>query len=329
MCTNLRTEDKIISDWVGDINLPLISIVCITYNHENFIGEAIDSFLAQKTKFPFEVIIGDDCSTDNTVEAIKKYTEQYPAIVKLTARDKNIGMGDNIIDCFNKCKGEYIAICEGDDYWITSEKLQIQVDTMVQNPNINISFHSAYTVEGHKLNRDKIFSNYGDEIKKFPLDEVVLGGGGFMPTQSLMLRSDVLKNAPDWFYKYPIDYFIQILGSISNGGLYIPLIFAAYRVNIKGSWSARQRNISNQKVKEALEKEKKSLLKLKEIGVSESVINKAIAISTFKVFTRKFRLHEFIRSISVQSKYIRPKQVLAIASVFFSPFVKFVNKIKK
>jgi len=233
MYTNLRTEEKIIFDWMGDINLPLISIVCITYNHEKFIAEAIDSFLAQKTKFPFEVVIGDDCSTDNTVEIIKKYTDQYPAIIKLTARDKNIGMSANLIDCFKKCKGKYIAICEGDDYWVTAEKLQIQVDAMMQYPDIDICFHSAYMVEDFKLKRNQIFSRYGRNIIIFSLNEVILGGGGFMPTPSLMLRADTLKNAPDWFYEYPIDYFIQILGSIHNGGLYIPSVFSAYRVMFK------------------------------------------------------------------------------------------------
>jgi glycosyltransferase involved in cell wall biosynthesis len=313
----------------GDINLPIVSIVCITYNHEEFISEAIDSFLAQKTKFPFEIIIGDDFSADDTVKVVKKYTRQYPTIIKLIARGENIGMGANLVDCFNRCKGEYIAICEGDDYWITSKKLQTQVDLMTQYPDINISFHPAYAVENCELKRNKIFSNYGNKIKKFSLDEVILGGGGFMPTQSLILRADILKNAPDWFYKYPIDYFIQILGSIGHGVLYIPSVFSAYRINVKGSWSARQRNISVQKIKENLNREKKSLLNLKEIGVSENVINKAIAISTFKAFTRKYRIHELVRSLSIQSKYIGSKKILTIISLFFLPFIKFINKIGK
>lgn len=329
MCSNLRLENEIFSDWEGGINLPLVSIVCITYNHEKFINEAIDSFLRQKTNFPFEVVIGDDCSSDNTAEVVKKYVKQYPSIIKFTARDKNIGMSANLIDCFNKCNGRYIAICEGDDYWVTPEKLQIQVDLMVQYPDTNISFHPAYALEGHKLKREKIFSNYGDKIKIFSLNEVVLGGGGFMSTQSLVLRADVLKNAPDWFYEYPIDYFIQILGSINNGGLYIPSIFSAYRVNVKGSWSENQRNISIQKIKEGLNREKESLLNLKGLGVPENIINKAIAISTFKAFTRKFRIHELVRSLSVQSKYFKSSQILAIVSLFFSPFIKFLNKVKK
>ena len=208
MSINPKSENEIFTNWKGDINLPIVSIVCITYNHEEFISEAIDSFLAQKTEFPFEIIIGDDFSADDTVKVVKKYTRQYPTIIKLIARGENIGMGANLVDCFNRCKGEYIAICEGDDYWITSKKLQTQVDLMTQYPDINISFHPAYAVENCELKRNKIFSNYGNKIKKFSLDEVILGGGGFMPTQSLILRADILKNAPDWFYKYPIDYFI-------------------------------------------------------------------------------------------------------------------------
>jgi len=328
MHENLRIESEILTNWTSNAGSPLVSIVCITYNHEKFIGEAINGFLAQRTDFSFEVVIGDDCSTDETTKIIEKYASQYSAIIKPIIRDKNIGISANLIDCFNACAGSYIAICEGDDYWTAPEKIQTQIDLMKQHPDINISFHPSYAIENHKLQKDKIFSNYGDKVKVIPLNDIILGGGGFMPTQSLILRAGVLKNPPDWFYKYPIDYFIQILGSVGNGGLYIPSIFSAYRVNAEGSWSLRQRVASVQTIKENLEKEKKSLLALKGVGVSEDIINKAIAISTFKAFTRKFKIYGLIRTLITQSKYIESKQILFVASLFFSPFIKLAGKIK-
>jgi len=308
---------------------PLVSIVCITYNHDRFVSKTLESFLSQRTNFSFEVVIGDDCSIDLTSEIINTYVEQYPSIIKPIIRHENIGMGANLIDCFNRCQGQYIAICEGDDYWLSSDKLQTQVDLMTEYRDINISFHSSYAVEEGQLKKNKIFANYGDKLKFFSLNDVITGGGGFMPTQSLMLRSEILKHAPDWFYEYPIDYFIQILGSVSNGALYIPSVFAAYRVNVQNSWSAQQHDMSIQQSRETLSKEKMALLNLKELGVSESVINKAIAISTFKAFSRKLKIHGLVRSLSTRYKYINPGKILSIASLICHPFFKLFGKTKK
>ena len=111
---------------------PLLSILCITYNHDKFISEAIASWLEQKTKFKIEIIIGDDCSTDHTVQEVKKHLKSNNNI-KLIERRKNIGFINNFIETYKKCNGKYIAICEGDDYWIDKNKLQMQVGFLENN----------------------------------------------------------------------------------------------------------------------------------------------------------------------------------------------------
>ena len=100
----------------------------ITYNHYNFISQAIDSILQQKTKYEYEIIIGDDYSKDGTQEILKEYKQKYPDIIKLILREKNIGATNNFYDVLLKCKGEYIAILEGDDFWCDENKIQKQLN---------------------------------------------------------------------------------------------------------------------------------------------------------------------------------------------------------
>jgi glycosyltransferase involved in cell wall biosynthesis len=123
-------------------NIPLLSICMITYNHEQYIAQAIESVLMQKTGFDLELVIGEDCSTDNTGLICREYTKRHPQI-KLLSRERNFGMINNFIDTYKNCKGKYIAILEGDDYWTDTAKLQKQVDFLEKNPNFNITFHEV------------------------------------------------------------------------------------------------------------------------------------------------------------------------------------------
>lgn len=126
------TQEQIMQNWtVKDTENPLVSVRCITYNHEPYIAQAIDGFLMQKTDFPFEVIIHDDASTDKTADIIREYERKYPLIIKPIYQTENQyskrnGSIAKAID--PKLKGKYIAFCEGDDYWIDPNKLQMQVD---------------------------------------------------------------------------------------------------------------------------------------------------------------------------------------------------------
>jgi len=119
----------------------VVSICCITYNHEKFIAQAIDSFLMQQTNFRFEIIIGDDCSTDDTLLIINQFSVRYPGKIKVLTSPENIGIHRNFIRCVEACKGTYIALCEGDDYWTDNYKLQKQVDFLKSNPGYIMCCH--------------------------------------------------------------------------------------------------------------------------------------------------------------------------------------------
>ncbi|MDD5716256.1 MAG: glycosyltransferase [Sulfuricurvum sp.] len=243
-----RTEEEIISNWNGNINKPLVSVCCITYNHETFISEALDSFLLQETDFPIEVIIRDDASVDKTADIIKEYVKKYPKIVKPIYETEN-GFQKGIKafpETLKKASGTFIALCEGDDYWTDIKKLQIQVDQMNNVPNVDISFHFINELKDGK--EGKILGKQANETKVFLTSELILGGGEFCPTASLMIRRECIVNLPLWFYnEAPVgDYFIQILASLKGGALYINRNMAIYRVSHASSWTSNVlKNLKN------------------------------------------------------------------------------------
>ena len=139
---------------------PLVSICCITYNHEQFIREAVDGFLMQKTDFPIEIIIHDDASIDGTTKIIKEYQGKHAELIKLIIQTENQyktrGFGF-LVDLFQQAQGKYIALCEGDDYWTDPLKLQKQVDFLEANPDYSLVSH-----------RRKV---YDENIKQFIKNE--------------------------------------------------------------------------------------------------------------------------------------------------------------
>src|SRR5260221_9409884 len=127
---------------------PLVSVCVITYNHEKFIRQCLDGIMMQKTSFRFEVVIGDDCSTDNTCGIIREFAERYPDVIRPVYQPVNVGGARNAYEfCYPILTGKYIAVCEGDDYWTDSFKLQRQVGFLEQNPDYAFCFHRVKGID--------------------------------------------------------------------------------------------------------------------------------------------------------------------------------------
>ncbi len=236
----IRNETEIMMSWT-DTESPLLSVLCITYNHENYITEALDSILMQETDFPFEVIVHDDFSTDKTADILVKYAEKYPTIIKLILQKENQwSKGIKPVKAsLEKASGKYIAFCEGDDYWTDTKKLQIQLDEMRKIENCQMSFHPSIDKWDDNSIKDEINTKYADGNKVFSVKEIILGDGGFCPTVSLMFEKEAISNMPEWFERAPFgDYFLQIFGALKGGALYIDRAMAVYRRMVPGSWSA-------------------------------------------------------------------------------------------
>ena len=175
-------------------NVVYVSICMITYNHENYIAKAIEGVLKQKTNFDFELIIGEDCSTDSTKEIVEKYKNQYPEKIKIITSERKVGMILNLIRTLESCRGKYIAFCEGDDYWTDTSKLQKQVDFLESNPDFAMCSHAVKTVFEGVKEKNPFLKPL--EISTF---EDIVNHGHFIPTLSIVFRRSALPKIPFWF----------------------------------------------------------------------------------------------------------------------------------
>src|SRR6476619_5802800 len=112
-----------------------------TYNHERYIAQAVESALSQRATFPIEIVIGEDCSTDRTPEILRGLAEQHPDTIRLKLGERNIGGKANFLATIGRCRGQYVAMLEGDDYWTCADKLQRQIDALDAHSEWAICFH--------------------------------------------------------------------------------------------------------------------------------------------------------------------------------------------
>lgn len=214
-------------------NTPLVSINCITYNQEKYIATAINSFLAQKTNFEFEILIHDDASTDNTVKILKDFQKKYPDKIKLILQKENQFQKKIKILSLNerRSNAKYIAVCEGDDYWISPDKLQKQVEYMENNPDCSMIFHDAILVDEDQSFLGEFPGTYKrkEGIKK--INEL-----NFIPTASKLYRQKYIIDVPSWFHDAPHGDFSNMLICSNYGYIYyLDEKMSAYRTNVNGS----------------------------------------------------------------------------------------------
>lgn len=173
---------------------PLVSVKIITYNHAPFIVQAIEGVLQQKTSFPFELVIGEDCSTDGTREIVFEYQKKHPDIIRVVTSDKNVGMKKNGLRTLNACQGKYVAFCEGDDYWQSPYKLQKQVDYLEGHPECGLVYSSYdvyHVTSGKKINDFITYRKW--KIPENPSISHLLEGKGVPLTCTVMIRQDLCK----------------------------------------------------------------------------------------------------------------------------------------
>ncbi len=223
-----------------------LEVVCLAYNQVEFIRDALDGFVMQKTDFPFQVLIGDDCSTDGTSEIIAEYAKKYPDIIKHFRREQNIGAQANSYDLLTRVDADYLALCEGDDYWINPNKLQIQVDLLEKNKHLNGCFHKTEIKKENNVlfwNSDKYFPKDKDGKQYWPsnLKKKTVQMGDVLPgiiaTSSIVYRYDKNFVYPEWFKTAiagdrPMHCFMIKGGSFR----YIDEVMSVYRISQKGVW---------------------------------------------------------------------------------------------
>lgn len=221
----------------------MVSILCTTYNHERFIRDTLDGFFSQKVDFTYEVIVRDDASTDGTIEIIKEYEKRYPDILygiyeKENQYNRLVEISFSLIQ--NNCRGKYVAICEGDDYWIDTHKLQIQIEYMEKHPECVLTAHDAVVIDQKKqeVKPMRSYENDGD----ISSNEIITLYGGCLPTASLVFKREAVNVELEEFFTkagevgdYPLQLYLMTKGTIH----YFSRIMSVYRFMHQGSWNEK------------------------------------------------------------------------------------------
>jgi glycosyltransferase involved in cell wall biosynthesis len=237
-----------------EVNLkkPVVSVLMATYNHEQYIADAIESVLMQKTSFDIELLIGEDESSDATRAICKRYAEEYPHIIRLFLWDRSrshlCDKSGKSIQFFNmrwlrmSARGEFFAVCEGDDFWCDDNKLEKQVKAMKGYPECAMCFHPAKVKNMKNPELNRVTDIHKESPFLFSVEEIILGGGSFCPSASLMFRKQALidfdRVTADLIL--PVgDVYTQICGALNGGALFLPEVMSVYRTGVQGSWTQR------------------------------------------------------------------------------------------
>lgn len=210
---------------------PKLSIVSVSYNQENYIRQTLEGFIAQKTDFDVEIIIADDCSTDSTARIIEEYAVKFPKLFKPILRTANVGAQVNVIDALKHAEGDYIALCEGDDYWTDPQKLQKQVDFLEAHPTYAVCFHPVSVVFEDKVKKNVIYPILNDDIV---LDVDELLKWNFIQTNSVVYRRQQYNAIPD--YILPLDWYLHLFHAQFGKIGYIDEVMSVYRRHEAGLW---------------------------------------------------------------------------------------------
>lgn len=217
----------------------MVSVLVVTYNHEKYIGQALDGILRQKTNFKYDVIVHDDASTDHTAEIVREYEKKYPDIVKGIYQKTNQFNNYNVlVKClYPQIRGKYFAAFDGDDYWIDENKLQIQVDFMENHPDYSMCMHNAIKLNNETGEKQLLntFPKSGTYTQK---EQILAGlGSNFPACASNLFRTKFIKDIPTFFCEsrvmdYPVRQYYANVGKV----YYFERPMSVYRISISGSY---------------------------------------------------------------------------------------------
>lgn len=227
----------------------LVSIYCLAYNHENYIRDALNGFISQKTKFKYEVIIHDDASTDSTAEIIEEYRKQYPDIIKpIYQKENQYSKGLDIFDSFiyEKINGKYIAVCEGDDYWISEKKLQNQVDFLEGHPNYSACTHCVKILDCRN-NSQRVFNPTYEDYSFDVYDFLPWNNKRYL-SSSLVAKKEYFSIPQEIKMKKVGDYPRAVHLALKGPIYYMKEVYSVYRYYAQGSWTRNNKGTNDQAI---------------------------------------------------------------------------------
>ena len=218
----------------------MVSIWCPTCNHRDYIKDALEGFIAQKTNFLYKVIVFDDMSTDGTLDIVREYREKYPKIIQvITLEDKLFSKPEKRKALKQKyLTGKYVSLCDGDDYWIDCNKLQIQFDYMESHPECSLCLHNGLLIDCRELSM-RTQNPYDCDIEKdVSAEEFIMQYRMNPPTASMIFRRELLTETPKFVYETMVaDYAMQLYALTKGSVHYSSRIMSVYRLARKGSYT--------------------------------------------------------------------------------------------
>ena len=232
LAASIRPKDGTTAQ--ADPDKPVVSVLCTTYNHARFIGETLEGLVSQVTNFPFEILVGDDCSTDETAAIIAAYAARHPNLIAVP-RARNLGSIRNFSDLATRVRGEFIAFCEGDDYWTDPTKLQRQVDFLRGHPEFTLCFHPVRVVYEDMPGVETIFPP--DCPPQPSLAD--LATRNFIQTNSVLYRWRYGAGEPLCFDEgiAPGDWYLHLMHAEVGRIGFLPQVMAVYRKHAGGMWA--------------------------------------------------------------------------------------------
>lgn len=220
--------------------MAIVSVCLITYNHEAYIAQALTSVVTQKVNFPMEIIVYDDASTDRTAKIIKQFLTKSPFPLTVKVNHHNLGMGTNFRQALCKCRGRYLAILEGDDYWTDKQKLLSQVNYLEKTPSLSGCFHRTQAIFSDHSRPS--YNIPGDQFYQNTLTTKDLLKANSIATCSVMYRRSAIQ-LPSWVYNQGmIDWPMHLLASTAGDIGFIPKTMAVYRRHQTNSFAGRKRS---------------------------------------------------------------------------------------
>jgi glycosyltransferase involved in cell wall biosynthesis len=213
----------------------LVSVLVMTYNHERYISQALDSVLMQQTSFAWEVLVSEDCSTDRTRQIVQEYAARHPGLFQLILSEKNLHSNEVIARGIRAAEGQYLALLDGDDYWLTPEKLQNQVDFMERHPESTVCFHQA-VVHDERSQQADWYWTAPNQKEISTLQDICMDNP--IATSSTMFRRRAIEGLPEWYITFPItDWPLHILYAERGSITYLPKAMSVYRYHEGGAYS--------------------------------------------------------------------------------------------
>lgn len=221
-----------------------VTVVVITYRHAPYVADCLRGVLGQVTRHEVDYVICDDASPDGTWDIVQAVIAEYPrAKVRAVRHDPNIGATSNVMMALGMATGDYVAVCEGDDVWLDSGKLEKQLAAMALYPSADISFHPAW--RGQPENR-ALYRERGSRVECVPVVEVARHGGSLMPSAAIVFRNAQLQRVLPHLSGAPTtDVYLQLWGALRGGAVYVPEPMALYRTGVAGSWSSSQKGFQS------------------------------------------------------------------------------------